>query len=372
VSACDFFTVETAWLHTLYVLFFVELGSRRVHLAGVTANPDSAWMRQQARNLAIAERLENVRFLVHDRDTKFSGPFDELVRCEGVRVIKTPVRAPRANGVAERWVRTVRNECLDHLLVFGRRHLEQILRGYLDHFNAERPHRSLELVPPVGAPRSRGSPSADVLRRDVLGGLIHEYYARRCMTESSPVFLVARNPDADSKLPYLLLLPLEDGLVLKAREAWPATARVYCHRVEAVWPAEAEIVEQIPVLLCRRRGAAVDLVLDRPRRARSQFVFTQVKGREAIFWQTQKTARAANPGGRIPRRRALTMRPRSPSTRGSATRTASASKEPRRCARPFGLATTPCTRPTGACLPRSRLPPSWSRAATRRSTSWNT
>jgi putative transposase len=176
VLACDFFTVETAWLRTLYVLFFVEHGSRRVHLTGVTANPDGAWMLQQARNLAIEERLENVRFLLHDRDVKFSGSFDELIRSEGVRVIKTPVRAPQANAVAERWVRTVRNECLDHLLVFGCRHLEQILRGYVVHFNAERPHRSLELAAPAGSPRSRGSPS-EILRRDVLGGLIHEYYA---------------------------------------------------------------------------------------------------------------------------------------------------------------------------------------------------
>jgi ERCC4 domain len=126
------------------------------------------------------------------------------------------------------------------------------------------------------------------------------------MSEHTRVFLVARNPDADSKLPFLLQLPLEEGIVLKARESWPATARVYCHRFEEAWPAEAEIIEQIPVLLCRRRGAAIDLVLDRPRLARSQFVFAQVKGREAIFWQTQKTARATNPGGRIPRRRALT------------------------------------------------------------------
>ena len=126
------------------------------------------------------------------------------------------------------------------------------------------------------------------------------------MTDSSRVFLVARNPDPESKLPYLLLLPLGDGIVLKARELWPATARVYCHRFEQAWPAQAEIIEQSPVLLCRRQGAAIDLVLDRPRLARSQFVFTQVKGREAIFWQTQKTARAANPGGRIPRRRVLT------------------------------------------------------------------
>ncbi len=125
------------------------------------------------------------------------------------------------------------------------------------------------------------------------------------MTDSSHAFLVARNPDVDSKLPYLLRLPLGEGIVLKARESWPVTARVYCHRFEEAWPAEAEIIEQTPVVLCRRRGAAIDLVLDRPRLARSQFVFTQVRGREAIFWQTQKTARAANPGGRVPRRRAL-------------------------------------------------------------------
>src|SRR6266545_3441727 len=98
---------------------YIEHGSRRVRLAGVTANPDGVWMRQQARNLAIEDRLQEVRFLVHDRDAKFSGPFDEIVRGEGVRVIKTPVRAPRANAIAERWVRSVRNECLDHVLVFG-------------------------------------------------------------------------------------------------------------------------------------------------------------------------------------------------------------------------------------------------------------
>jgi putative transposase len=121
IVACDFFTVETVWLRTLYVLFFIEHGTRHVRLAGVTANPDGVWMRQQARNLAIEERLENVRFLLHDRDTKFSGPFDEILREEGVRVIKTPVRAPRANAVAERWVRSVRNECLDRILVKGYR-----------------------------------------------------------------------------------------------------------------------------------------------------------------------------------------------------------------------------------------------------------
>jgi hypothetical protein len=121
------------------------------------------------------------------------------------------------------------------------------------------------------------------------------------MAEGDARFLVARNPQADSRLPYIVRLPLDGGVVLKVREPWPVTARVYCHRFEAAWPAAAEMIEDVPVVLCRRRGAAVGLVLDRPRLTRSQFVFTQVKGREAIFWQTQKTARGANPGGRIPR-----------------------------------------------------------------------
>ncbi len=119
------------------------------------------------------------------------------------------------------------------------------------------------------------------------------------------VFLVARNPEEDSKLPYLLRLPLEGRVVLKARETWPAVSRVYCHPFEGPWPTGAEVLAEIAVASCRKRGAAIDLVLDRPRLARSQFVFTEVKGRPAIFWQTQKTARAANPGGRIPRSRSL-------------------------------------------------------------------
>jgi len=178
ILACDFFTVETVWLRTLYVLFFIEHGSRSVRLAGVTPHPDGGWMLQRARNLAVEEQLESVRFLIHDRDAKFSGPFDEILRGEGVRVVKTPVRAPKANAVAERWVRSVRTECLDHLLVFGRRHLEQILRDYLAHYNTERPHRTLALATPGGRLQEvRGSPPADVRRRDVLGGLIHEYRA---------------------------------------------------------------------------------------------------------------------------------------------------------------------------------------------------
>jgi len=118
-------------------------------------------------------------------------------------------------------------------------------------------------------------------------------------------FLVAVNPDPDSRLPYLVRLPLEGGIVLRARAAWPDTARVYCHASGDAWPAQAELVETVGVRSCTRRGPAVDLVLDRSRRARSQFVFTQLRdGRPAVFWQTPAAARAARPGQRVPTRRA--------------------------------------------------------------------
>jgi hypothetical protein len=119
------------------------------------------------------------------------------------------------------------------------------------------------------------------------------------------VFLITRNPEEDSKLPYLVQLPIGGGLVLKARDTWPRAARIYCHPFEGPWPEGAEVIEETPVLSCKRRGPVIDLVLDRPRLARSQFVFTEARGRPAIFWQTQKAARAANPGARIPRARSL-------------------------------------------------------------------
>jgi transposase InsO family protein len=179
IWACDFFTVQTVGLRTLYVLFWIELRSRRVHLVGVTANPDCDWVSQQARNLAIGEQVADVRFLIHDRDAKSCRPFDAIVRSEGVGVIETPVRAPQANAVAERFVRTARAECLDWLLILNRRHLERALARYLKHYNGERPHRALKLAAPAGAARPRASPAShgDIRRRDVLGGLIHEYYA---------------------------------------------------------------------------------------------------------------------------------------------------------------------------------------------------
>jgi len=160
------------------VLFWIEHGSRRVRLAGITANPDCAWVTQQARNLAVEQQVASNRFLIHDRDAKFCGPFDAIFASEGVRVIETPLRAPRANAIAERWVRSVRHECLDHLLILGRRHLEHVLREYLAHYNAERPHRSLALAAPAREPPPIGaSAPVDIRRRDVLGGVIHEYYA---------------------------------------------------------------------------------------------------------------------------------------------------------------------------------------------------
>jgi transposase InsO family protein len=126
----------------------------------------------------VNEELGHVQFLIHDRDAKFTGPFDQILGEEGVRIVRTPVRAPRANAIAERWVRTVRTECLDQLLVVGRRHLETVLRDYLAHYNIERPHRGLALAAPTRALQEpRGSPPTEIRCRDVLGGLIHEYHA---------------------------------------------------------------------------------------------------------------------------------------------------------------------------------------------------
>jgi transposase InsO family protein len=176
IVACDFFTVESLFLRRYYAPFFIAHGSRRVWLAGCTANPTAAWVTQQARNLGLDFSGQGVRFLIRDRDSKYSGPFDEVFRSEGIRIVKTPVRAPQANAIAERFVRTVRAECLDWLLILNRRHLEGVLRVYVDHYNRERPHRALDLRPPELDERRKRSPDGEICRRDRLGGLIHEYY----------------------------------------------------------------------------------------------------------------------------------------------------------------------------------------------------
>ena len=178
--AVDFFTVETVSLQRLYVLFFIELGSRRVHLAGCTANPIGAWVTQQARQFAwtLGERSTPPRFLIRDRDSKFTHDFDTVFRNEGIEIIQTPIRAPKANAIAERFVRTVRSECFDWLLILNRRHLERVLRIFVHHYNGDRPHRSLNLAPPdppVRKLRVVRRPTTDVQRRDRLGGLVHEY-----------------------------------------------------------------------------------------------------------------------------------------------------------------------------------------------------
>jgi putative transposase len=175
--ACDFFTVETAFLRRYYVLFFIEPQTTRVQLAGLTRNPDGRWVAQQARNLSLCGPLANVRFLIHDRDSKFSAAFDDVFRSEGIRVIRTPFRAPRANAHAERFVRTVRAECLDWLLISGPRNLERVLRVYVEHYNRQRPHRALGRYPPVPIEaRPRALTPTPVKGRDRLGGLLHEYY----------------------------------------------------------------------------------------------------------------------------------------------------------------------------------------------------
>jgi transposase InsO family protein len=179
--ACDFFTVDSVLLRQLYVLFFIELDTRKVFITGVTEHPTGAWVVQQARNLGyeLSERARPVKFLIRDRDTKFTSAFDEVFRSEGIRIILTPVRAPRANAFAERFVGTVRRECLDRMLIVNRRHLEAVLLEYVDHYNGHRPHRSLRQLPPLPTSVTPSEPTlaahSRLHRNDRIGGLIHEY-----------------------------------------------------------------------------------------------------------------------------------------------------------------------------------------------------
>jgi putative transposase len=178
VLAVDFFTVDTVFLKRLYVLFVIEVATRQVHVLGVTAHPVGQWVTQQARNLLMGlnDRVGRFRFLVRDRDTKFTAAFDAVFAAEGIEVLRTPVRAPRANAYAERWVGTVRREVLDRMLILGCWQLRSVLAEYADHYNVHRPHRALGQAPPLGpAEPPVVLPSARVVRRDRLGGVIHEY-----------------------------------------------------------------------------------------------------------------------------------------------------------------------------------------------------
>ncbi len=178
--ACDFAHVDTVLGRRIYLFFVIELDTRRVHVLGVTCHPAGDWVTQVARNFLaeLGEQAEAFAFLIRDRDAKFTAAFDTVFAGAGIRVLRSPVRAPRANAFAERWIGTLRRECLDRLLIVGRRHLRAVLAEYLEHYNSHRPHRSLNQRPPEGhelALRVAPAEDAPVTRKEILGGLINEY-----------------------------------------------------------------------------------------------------------------------------------------------------------------------------------------------------
>ena len=177
ILACDFLHVDTVLLHRLYVLFVMEIQTRAVHILGVTAYPTGAWTAQQARNLLmdLGERAGRFRFLIRDRDSKFAAAFDDVFAGNGTRVVRTPVRSPRANSFAERFLGTLRRGCLDQVLILGEQHLREVLAEYARHYNGHRLHQGLQQEPPLRQPVRVVDITARIERRSVVGGLISEY-----------------------------------------------------------------------------------------------------------------------------------------------------------------------------------------------------
>jgi transposase InsO family protein len=178
ILACDFLHVDTVLLQRVYVLFAMEVQTRRVHILGVTAHPTGAWTTQQARNflMDLGELASGFRFLIRDRDSRFTAAFDAVLSGNGTRVIKTPVRSPRATSYAERFVGTLRRECLDRVLILGERHLREVPAVYARHYNGHRPQQSLQQEPPQRQPGHAVDITARIERRQVIGGLISEYH----------------------------------------------------------------------------------------------------------------------------------------------------------------------------------------------------
>jgi putative transposase len=175
ILACDFFTVDTVTLRRYYVLFFIELDTRRVHLAGITTNPTGPWTTQAARNLRMRHDRP-LRFLIRDGAGQFIGPFDEVFRSDGTTIIGTPPYTPVANAYAERWVGTVRRELCDRTLIWSRRQLRQLLGEYVEHYNTHRPHRSLGQRAPATGDGVEYRTGQGIRRRATCGGLVNEYH----------------------------------------------------------------------------------------------------------------------------------------------------------------------------------------------------